>query len=118
LKEILVLSRIADLEGITVGEGDLALEIEAIAARTGESARRIRSRAEKEGGADSLVNQILEQKVISFIFQAGDIEDVAVQIEPEGQVEALDISATVPAGESSAPPDEGPKSEKPEPESS
>ena len=76
LKEVLLLSKIADAEGITVDDDDLALEIEAMAARTGESVRRIRSRVEKEGGADSLANQILEQKVIDRIEAASEIEDV------------------------------------------
>ena len=56
LKELLLLSKIADAEGIKVEDEDLALEIEAMAVRTGESVRRIRSRVEKEGGADSLAN--------------------------------------------------------------
>ena len=50
LKELLLLSKIADAEGIKVNDDDLLLEIEAMAARTGESVRRIRSRVEKEGG--------------------------------------------------------------------
>ena len=67
LKELLLLSKIADVEGIKVDDEDLALEIEAMAARTGESVRRIRSRVEKEGGTDSLATQLLEQKVIDRI---------------------------------------------------
>ena len=70
LKELLLLSKIADVEGIKVDEDDLALEIEAMAARTGESVRRIRSRVEKEGGADSLATQILERKVIDRILES------------------------------------------------
>ena len=93
LKEVLLLSKIADAEGISVDNDDLAVEIEAMAARTGESVRRIRSRVEKEGGADSLANHILEQKVIDRIEAASEIEDVKVEIEPEGRVETLDISA-------------------------
>lgn len=100
LKEVLLLSKIAEAEGITVDENDLAIEIDAMAARTGESARRIRSRVEKEGGADSLANQILEQKVIDRIEAASEIEDVKVEIEPEGRVETLDISAAPQADHS------------------
>jgi trigger factor len=102
LKEVLLLSKIAEAEGITVDNDDLALEIETMAARTGESVRRIRSRVEKEGGADTLANHILEQKVIDRIEAACEIEDVKVEIEPEGRVETLDISANPPADESSA----------------
>ncbi len=72
----MLLSKIADVEGIKVEDEDLALEIEAMAARTGESVRRIRSRVEKEGGADSLATQILERKVIDRILESCQIEDV------------------------------------------
>ena len=65
-----------------------------MAARTGESVRRIRSRVEKEGGPDSLVTQLLERKVIDRILEGCQIEDVQVEIEPEGRVETLDIAAT------------------------
>lgn len=41
LKELLLLSKIADVEGIKVEDEDLALEIEEMANRTGESVRRI-----------------------------------------------------------------------------
>jgi trigger factor len=106
LKEVLLLSKIAEAEGITVSEDDLVFEIEAMAERTGESVRRIRSRVEKEGGADSLANQILEQKVIDRIEAVSVIDDVQVEIEPEGRVETLDITATKPADESSTEPSE------------
>jgi trigger factor len=115
LKEVLVLTKIADIEGIKVENEDLEFEIEAMSARTGESVRRIRSRVEKEGGAESLGTQILEQKVIDHIAAASAIEDVPVEIEPEGRVEALDITATIPADEeSSAGNDTGPESKTPE----
>jgi trigger factor len=108
LKELLLLSRIADVEAIKVENEDLALEIEAMAERTGESVRRIRARVEKEGGADSLATQILEQKVIDRILESSAVEDVAVTIDPEGRVETLDITATVPARESGSPESESP----------
>jgi trigger factor len=62
--------------------------------------RRIRARVEKEGGADSLATQILEQKVIDRILENSAVQDVEVTIDPEGRVETLDITATVPAVES------------------
>jgi trigger factor len=93
LKEVLLLSKIAEAEGITVEENDLMFEIEAMAARTGESVRRIRSRVEKEGGVDSLANQILDRKVIDRIEAASELEDFKVEIEPEGRVETLELSA-------------------------
>ena len=47
LKELLLLGRIADAEKIEVSEDDATLEIEAIAARTDESVRRVRASARK-----------------------------------------------------------------------
>ena len=65
--------------------------------------RRERSpgpRSGREGrGADSLATQILERKVIDRILEDSEIEDVAVEIEPEGRVETLDITATAPRDE-------------------
>ena len=111
LKELLLLSKIADVEGIKVEDDDLALEIDSMAARTGESVRRIRSRVEKEGGADTLATQLLERKVIDRILENCKIEDVPVDIEPEGRVETLDISATAPAKDAPTAVDEDSKSE-------
>jgi trigger factor len=99
LKEFLILVKIADAEGIKVGEEDVELEIEAIAARTDESVRRVRARLEKEGGADSLVTQILERRVLDRILEDVTIEDVAVKTETAREVETLDHTASSPAGE-------------------
>jgi trigger factor len=101
LKELLILGRIADEEKIEVGEDDAALEIEAIAARTDESVRRVRARLEKEGGPDSLMTQILERKVIDRILEETVIEDFETRIEPEEDVETIDytLKAPVAAGE-------------------
>ncbi len=99
LQEYLLLSRIADEESITVEEEDFALEIEAIAARTKESVRRVRARVEKEGGARSMATQILERKVIDRILEEADIEDVAVAPREEASVETIDVAAVAPAGD-------------------
>jgi trigger factor len=114
LKELLLLTRIADHEGIKVEEDDLALEIEAIAGRTGESLRRIRSRVEKEGGTDSLATQILEWKVINRIIEQSAIEDVEVTIDPEGMIETLNIAASAPAEESLGVESDNPQAEYPD----
>jgi trigger factor len=97
LQEYLLLQRIADDEAITVEEEDFALEIEAIAARTKESVRRVRARVEKEGGVRSLASQILERKVIDRILEEAEIEDIAVGPREEASVETIDVSAIAPA---------------------
>jgi trigger factor len=106
LKELILLSKIAEAEEIQVDDEDFAVEIEAMAERTGESPRRIRSRLEKEGATQQLTTQILERKVIDHILQSSTVEDdVAASAEPEVAVETLDHAA---AAEAEAPePGEG-----------
>jgi trigger factor len=100
LKEYLLLSRIAEAEEIKVEDDDLAAEIEAIARRSDESVRRVRARVEKEGGVQSLANQILERKVVDRILEDVEIEDLAVGHALAPSVETLDlaVSAPVPGG--------------------
>jgi trigger factor len=102
LKEFLLLAKIAEAEGIEVQDADLNLEIELIAERNEESVRRVRSRVEKEGGADGLATQILERKVIERILETAKVEDVTVPItEPSPGVETVDYTLTALADESS-----------------
>lgn len=91
LQEFFILSRIADEEGIKVEDEDIDFEIEAIAARSDESPRRVRSRLEKEGLLDSLATQILERKTIDRILEYASIEDVSLDRD-EPEVETLDES--------------------------
>jgi trigger factor len=94
LKELILLSKIAETEEIEVGDDDFAVEVEAMAERTGESPRRIRSRLEKEGMTQQLATQILERKVIDHILQSATVEDdVTASAEPEVAVETLDHAA-------------------------
>ena len=71
LKEFFILAKIAEAEGIKVEDEDLEMEIEAMAARTDESVRRIRARVEKEGLGDALATQILERKALDHILERG-----------------------------------------------
>ncbi len=103
LKELLILLKIADAEGITVGEADIEREIQAMAERSDESARRVRARLEKEGGTEGLATQILEGMVIDRIREYSAVEDVAVPAaQPEPEVETVDYGAVPPAEESPA----------------
>ena len=101
LKEFFILSRIAEAEEIKVDEEDLDLEIEAMAARSDESVRRVRARVEKEGLGDALATQILERKALEHILKFVEIEDVHLD-EVDTDVETVDQSAT-PAAESATP---------------
>jgi trigger factor len=106
LKEFFLLAKVAEAEDIKVEDDDLEAEIEAIAERAGESARRVRARVEKEGLADSLAEQILERKALDRILDQVTVEDVPMV--EEQAVETLDQVASPPAAEeapeTSAPP--------------
>ena len=93
LKEFFILAKIAEAEDIKVEQEDLELEIEALAARSDESVRRVRARVEKEGLGDALATQILERKALDHILRSVDIEDVVLD-EPETAVETVDQTAT------------------------
>ena len=93
LKEFFILAQIAEAEGIKVEDEDLEMEIEAMAARSDESVRRIRARVEKEGLGDALATQILERKALDHILKTVEIEDVLLD-EPETAVETVDQTAT------------------------
>jgi trigger factor len=92
LKEFFLLAKIAEAEDIKVEDEDLEDEIELIAARTEESARRVRARVEKDGLADALASQILERKTIDRILQYVKLEEVP-QVDDKA-VETLDQAAT------------------------
>jgi trigger factor len=104
LKEFFVLAKVAEAEEIKVEDEDFAMEIEAIAARSDESVRRVRARVEKEGLADALASQILERKTLDRILDYVKYEEVPM-VEQDDAVETLDETAT------SAPPPEGPAAE-------
>ena len=93
LKEFFLLSKIADAENLKVEDDDLENEIDAMAARSDESPRRIRARVEKEGLAESIAAQVLERKTIDRLIELAEFEDVAHQAEDRA-VETLDQSAS------------------------
>ena len=92
LKEFFVLAKIAEAEDIKVEDEDMEVEIEAIAARSDESPRRVRARVEKDGLADALASQILERKTIDRILEFVKLEEVPLV--EDKSVETLDQAAT------------------------
>jgi len=111
LKEFFILAQIAEAEDIKVEEEDFDVEIEAIAARSDESPRRVRARVEKEGLADAVASQILERKALDRIFDYVKYLEVPL-VEQEGAVETLDHTATsAPAEENEESKDEGASAE-------
>lgn len=94
LKELMLLAKIGETEGIEVEDLDVDAEIEAMAEQTGESPRRIRARLEKEGMVQTLTAQILEKKVIDFILASSTVDDdLTAGAAPTEAVETLDHAA-------------------------
>jgi trigger factor len=83
LQEFFILAKIAEAEGIKVEDDDLDAEVESIAARTDETARRVRARIEKEGLADAVASQILERKAIDRILESVKYEDAVLAEEKD-----------------------------------
>lgn len=92
LKEFFILAKIAEAEDIKVDDADFDLEVEAIAARSDESPRRVRARVEKDGLGDALASQILERKALDRILEFVTYEEVP-HVEQQA-VETLDQSAS------------------------
>jgi trigger factor len=105
LKEFFVLAKIAEAENLKVEDEDLEAEFQSIADRTDDSARRVRSRIQKEGLQDSLATEILERKVIDKILELSSVQDVAFV--EEAAVETVDHTAT--SGLAELPPEEEPE---------
>ncbi len=92
LKEFFILAKIAEAEGIKVEDEDFDMEIEALAARSDESPRRVRARIEKEGLGDAVASEILERKALDRILDYVKFEEVPL-VERQA-VETLDQTAT------------------------
>jgi trigger factor len=109
LKEYFILEQIADAEGIEVEDQDFEEEIEAMAARSDESPRRVRARIQKENMVAALASQILERKTLDRIFDSVQYKEVPL-IEEEIAVETLDQTATAapPESETETPAAENP----------
>jgi len=116
LKEFFILEQISEAEEITVGEEDFDEEIESIAARSDESARRVRARIEKDKLADALASQILERKTLDRIFDYVKYKEVPM-VEEEVAIETLDQTATVAPPEAEEPEESAPPATESEPES-
>jgi trigger factor len=105
LKEFFLLTKVAEAEDLKVEQEDIDQEIEAIAARSDESPRRVRARIEKEGLAEGLASQILERKTIDRILEFVRFEEVPLA--EERAVETLDQTAAPPSAEPEAPAESG-----------
>jgi len=79
LKEHFVLQRIAEAENLEVSVEDIDDEVARIAAREGESSRRVRARLEREDLIDALAAELLERKAIDYIMDGAAFEEVPLE---------------------------------------
>jgi trigger factor len=98
LKEHFILERIAEDESIEDEPGDYDREVTLLALQSGETARRVRARLEKQGLMDALRNQIIERKTLEVILQNAKYKDVPFEFEPADE-EAVDLAAGGEASE-------------------
>jgi trigger factor len=96
LKERFVLQKIAEVEKIDLKDEDIQFEIEMIAQRTGESARRVRARLEKDDLLETLATEVLEGKALDLVLENANYEDVP--LETPAAVGAVEVPAVPDTG--------------------
>ncbi|HUA15790.1 MAG TPA: trigger factor [Verrucomicrobiae bacterium] len=68
VKSSLLLDRIAELEGISVGEDELDHEIDALAQQTKQGSDAVRARLTQDGGLARIRNRIRSEKTLDFLY--------------------------------------------------
>ena len=68
VRSSLLLERIAEQEGIGVGEEELHQEIEALAKQSKQTPEAVRARLTQDGGLDRIRNRIRSEKTLDFLY--------------------------------------------------
>ncbi len=68
VKSSLLLERIAELEGIQVGDDELNRELDALAQQTKQTPEAVRARLTQDGGLDRIRNRIRSEKTLEFLY--------------------------------------------------
>jgi trigger factor len=71
----LALRALADAEGITVDDQDLAAEIERLAARTNQDARGLATRLARSGGLEQLRSEVRNSKAVDWLTASVELVD-------------------------------------------
>jgi trigger factor len=87
LKEHFVLQKIAEVEKIEIEDQDIDDEIDRIADQSGESARKVRARMEKDDLMEALATDLLERKALDLILNDATFEEY--ELDPETQSEGV-----------------------------
>ena len=71
----LALRALADAEGITVEDQDLAAEIERLARQTNQDARALATRLARSGGLEQLRSDVRNEKAVAWLTDSVDLVD-------------------------------------------
>src|SRR5262249_4068709 len=81
-------------EKIEVSDDDIDAEIERIADRSDESARKVRARLEREDMLEALAAELLESKALDLVLENAEYEDVPLtKAEEETTVGTVEAQA-------------------------
>jgi len=69
VKASLLLDRVAELEKIEVSDAEVENELQALAARSGQSLEAVRSKMQEEGGLERLRNRMRSEKTLDFLYR-------------------------------------------------
>jgi trigger factor len=97
LKEHFVLQKIAEQEKLEIEDADIDAEIDAIADRTGESARKVRGRLEREDLIEPLATELLERRALELVLSSATYDDYPfnpMKEQEDSQVGTADAAAT------------------------
>jgi trigger factor len=75
VKADLALRALADAEGITADDQDLAAEIERLARQTNQDARALATRLARSGGLDQLRSDVRNEKAVGWLADSVDLVD-------------------------------------------
>lgn len=92
MKEHFVLDKIAIENDIEVNPIEIDIEIQLMAAQSGESPRRLRARLEKSGVIENLEAQIRERKAVDVVLNNAVYKDVPMDRPEELDVEAVNVA--------------------------
>jgi trigger factor len=95
VRSVFIIDRIAEKEGISASDDEVEAEISSLAESLGQPVEQLKARLTKEGGADSIRDQMRSRKALNSVIEAAR---VAVE-----EVEGLEASSgTKEGGESAA----------------
>jgi len=91
----MIVQKIADTEHIEVDPEEVDKVVELLARVELESPRRVRARLEREGELENLAALLLQNKVLDFIIQHAEIEDVPAEFSTEVPSAAAEIAEDI-----------------------